>query len=140
MTETAASTEADRSIARGVLAESDDKRIVLAIPGTDYRLELALSGALGSRVGDKIAGTIRAQARRIDVVKSGGLFIDPVFGRPRNVQGRIIEVDTNGNTLTVNAGAPIVVKPSPRQKAADFRPAQLVHFAAEPGATFTPVL
>jgi len=139
MAGTATSME-DRSVARGVLAAADDKRITLAIPGTDYRLELALSGTLGSRVGDKIAGTIKAQARRIDVIKSGGLFVDPVMGRPRNVQGRIIEVDTNGNTLTVNAGVPIVIKPSPRQKAADFRPAQLVHFAAEPGATFTPVL
>lgn len=129
---------ANRSIARGVLADAKDGLVVLAVPDTDYRVQLTVSAPLKAQVGDRIAGFVRAQARRVDVIKSGGSYLEPVAGRPRRVQGRILAVDAGADTITVGAGAPIVCRLGPRQKASQFQVAQMVSLDVEPGASFTP--
>jgi len=127
-----------KSLTRGRLAEKADDRLVLTIPGTSYRLHLAPAGAVAADPGDRIAGVIKAQARRVDVVPAGGRFVEPVFGRPRRVQGRIVGGDTAGNTIWVMAGGPTLVctLTDARQKAGNFKLGQLVSFDVEPGATF----
>jgi hypothetical protein len=72
----------------------------------------------------------------VDVITAGGRFIEPVFGRPRRVQGRIIGGDVRGNTLTVLAAVPVTVKLMSNQKAGSFAVGQQVSFDVEPGATF----
>ncbi len=127
------------SVARGTLAERHADRIVLALPGTDYRILLATAGAVTAEVGKRVRGVIRAQARRIDVVTTGGRYVEPVYGRPRRVQGAVLAIDSDSDTLTVSVhdGAPIVVKPDGRQRAGDFRAGQFVSMDVLPGATFT---
>lgn len=129
----------DRTTIKGVLAESKDGVIVVAVPDTDYRLQLVLAGPMSAQPGEKVEGSIHAQARRIDVIKSGGAYVEPVFGRPRRVQGRIVAVDGAADTVTVNAGAGgVVCKCNGIQKASQFQVDQLVSFDVAPGATFTP--
>ena len=123
-------------IATGRLAENSPEKLVLAIPGSDYRLHLVPAGAIDAQVNDRISGLIRAKARRVDVISAGGRFIEPVFGRPRRVQGRIIGGDVRANTLTVLASVPVTVSLMPNQKAAQFAVGQMVSFDVEPGATF----
>ena len=123
-------------IATGVLAEKSPEKLVLAVPGTDYRLHLIPVGTIDPDVGDKAHGLIRANAKRVDVISAGGRFIEPVFGRPRRVQGRIIDGDVAANTLTVSACVPVTVKLMPNQKAGQFAIGQQVSFDVEPGATF----
>lgn len=123
-------------IATGVLAEKSTEKLVLAIPGTDYRLHLVPTGAIDAGISDRISGTIRAKARRVDVIQAGGRYIEPVFGRPRRVQGRITGGDVKANTLTVLASVPVIVTLMPEQRTAQFAAGQMVSFDVEPGATF----
>lgn len=125
--------------ARGVLESATDEQIVLSVPGTNYQIHLKVLKAPATPIGKRIVGTIRANARRVDKVDTGGRFIDPVFGRPRRVQGRIDAVDTTSHTITVNAGGvPIVCTLMKLQHDAGFAVGDFVSLDVEPGATFTP--
>jgi hypothetical protein len=131
--------------ARGVLEEvraasgSKPATIVLSIPNTSYRIELRPTGEISTPVGKRLIGTIRAQARRIDVVQSGGKYIEPVFGHPRRVQGSVVSTDSSSNSITVHAGVPIVCAiTDSRQQASQFEPGQFVSFDVLDGATFAP--
>ncbi len=133
------------NIARGELAEERDGSIVLAVPGTDYRVSLLVGTPINAAENDllnrKVRGVIRAQARRIDVVKTGGRFIEPIYGRPRRVQGVIVATDPAADTVTVQAheSLPIVCKTNGAQHAADFKIGQFVAFDIAAGATFSRV-
>jgi hypothetical protein len=113
--------------------------IILTILDTSYQLHLLPSGEIRTPVGKRIVGTIRAQARRVDKVSTGGRYVEPVIGRPRRVQGSVVEGDAPARTITVDAGVPIVCTlTDSRQSAAAFGPGDLVSFDVLDGATFTP--
>jgi len=121
-------------LVHGVLAEIKEGMIVLTLPGTDYKLHLAVDHPPKVEVGKRLAGRITARAKRVDVVTSGGRFIDPVFGRPRRLQGRITASDTAANSITVFCGAPFTCELTMGQKANEFRVGDLVAFDVERGA------
>ncbi|QOJ00060.1 MAG: hypothetical protein HRU70_05990 [Phycisphaeraceae bacterium] len=132
-------------LARGILAESNAPTatkpavIVLTIPDTSYRIHLVPAGPITSPIGKRIVGTIRAQARRVDVVTSGGRYIEPVFGRPRRVQGIVVATDPSSRSIVVNAGVPVVCTlTAPGQSPEQFEPGAFVSFDVLDGSTFTP--
>ncbi len=132
-------TAANPKHARGVLAEASDEHVVLTLPGTDYRLRLRVLKRPATELGKRVRGLVRAEARRIDVVDTGGAYVEPVYGEPRRVQGRIIDVDAANGAITVDAGAcPIVCHLDARQRATEFQVGQLVGGAVHSGTTFTP--
>lgn len=122
----------------GRLLSNTGSMMVLKIPGTDYQLHLVPKGDLKPDARGDVTGVIRCRAKRVDVVGSGGRFIEPVMGRPRRIQGRISGGDLGDNTLTLHAGgAPVIATlTDPRQKVADFAIGQIVTFGVEAGATF----
>lgn len=124
--------------ARGVLVESEPEHIVLGIPETEYRLHLRLSGKAAIALGKRITGTIKAKARRIDVVGRGGRYIEPVYGRPRRVQGEILVVDPYKRAVTVDAGVPIECELDQHQQPSDFKVGDFVSFDVHSGASFAP--
>jgi hypothetical protein len=133
----------DPSLARGVLAANvpttakHPAHIVLEVPNTSYQLHLIPAGPIATPVGKRLIGKISVKARRIDVVGTGGQYIEPVLGRPRRIQGTVI--GTKDGAVIVDAGVPVHSTPmDPRQSADQFQPGQFVSFDAEPGATFTP--
>lgn len=133
----------NKGLTRGVLEEvraetaTRPASIVLGLYNSDYRLHLLPVGEITAEPGERVIGTIRAEAKRVDVVKTGGKFVEPVYGRPRRVQGRVIETDTSRNTLTVEAAAPFVCRLTDhRQRASDFEAGQFVSFDVLNGATF----
>lgn len=128
----------DDRVVEGRLASVGDGFIELALVGTDYRLKLAVTRPVNARVGDKIRGVIRAQARRIDIVPAGGRYVEPVTGRPRRVQGRVVAIDEKGGALIVAAGPPIALRLNAGQRVEAFEAGQLVSTDVEPGAAFTP--
>jgi hypothetical protein len=141
----APTTKIDPGLARGVLEEVHEQTatnpafVVLSFYNTNYRLHLLPTGEIASETGKRVQGVIRAEAKRVDVVKTGGKYVEPVLGRPRRVQGRVIETDTSRNALTVDAGMPIVCRLTDhRQRASDFEPGQFVSFDVLRGATFEP--
>lgn len=132
----------DSKLCRGVFERmqpamaTTPAHVVISILDTSYQLHLVPDGTVNGREGHRIIGTIRAKARRIDVVKTGGRYVEPVFGRPRRVQGTVIAIE--GGSVVVNAGVPIWVEPTDaRQSASDFEVGQFVSFDALDGATFT---
>jgi hypothetical protein len=132
--------DVDRAIVEGTLREQRDGMIFLALAGTDYVLHLKVDKPIDAPSGTKIHGRIRASARRMDVIKSGGRYIEPVEGPPRRIQGRVIAVDEVNDAVTVLASAPIICSTDPLQKAGMFEVGSMVSFGVEPGARFDPVV
>jgi hypothetical protein len=123
---------------RGVLEEKSSERVVVSLPGTDYRLHLRTLNEVPTQTGDRIIGSIRlGAAKRFDVVKTGGRYIEPLYGEPRRIQGDIVDIDTAANTITVNAVTPIVVTVAAPQKASDFQVGQFVAGDVRSDATFS---
>lgn len=136
-------TPLEPGIARGTLLEvvaetaTRPAFVKFAVPNTNYELHLRPTGPIQTQVGKRLIGVIRAQARRIDVVQTGGEYIEPVYGRPRRVQGTVLRAE--GGAIIVDAGVPIHCTPTdPRQKADQFAPGQFVSFDVLDGASFEP--
>jgi len=132
-------TKIDEKLARGVLARVDEsdgqQTVTIAFPDTNYEIQLIVDGDIVCKTGKRIVGTVSARAKRIDVVDSGGRFIEPIYGRPRRVQGRVVAIE--GDAVVVDAGVIVHCTPTDaRQNAADFEPGQLVCFDVLKGATF----
>ncbi|MFO0860840.1 MAG: hypothetical protein U0570_09815 [Phycisphaerales bacterium] len=139
----APTTKIDPKLCRGTFERiippfaNGPEHVVIAIPGTNYQLHLVPTAPITAQPGHRIVGTVRLGARRIDETQTGGRFVEPVFGRPRRVQGPIIAIE--GDSIVVNAGVPIWVKPTDaRQQASSFAVGQFVGFDALDGGTFTP--
>jgi len=123
----------------GYIEDKADDRLVLDVPDTDYRLHLVLPRPIEGEIGDKVTGSIHAKAKRVDPIRSGGRFIEPGYGRPRRIQGRIVGGEPAANRLYVHAGgAPVIATLMPSQQATDFAIGQMVLFDVERGATFHP--
>lgn len=127
--------DAGLPLVEGVVEQTKDNTFFLRLPGTNYQPAFVAAGAVPS-VGAKVAGVVRVKARRMDLPVAGGRYTEPVTGRPRRIQGRVIGVDAAKNEVHVRAGFAVVATPLPPQKAADFHIGQTVSFDAEPGATF----
>ena len=127
-------------IARGHLISLDDQRLVFEPAHSSYQLELVPLGPVTAEAGERIAGFIEGQALRMFVAKAGGAFIEPLWGVPRIVQGRIRAVDAGGQRLLVAAAAPIwVMVGDAQQSAAQFAPGQMVNFYMQSGPSFRQV-
>lgn len=123
----------------GRVLEKSDEHVVLALPETSWRVHLLLEAPLETPVGEEVIGTVHGQAMRVDVVRTGGRFIEPVYGRPRRVQGRIIGGDVNDNVIVVDCGVKLFAQLNEHQKAGDFMTQQIVAFDVKSGSTFRPV-
>lgn len=126
------------SVTCGLLLHHRPETIVLGLPGTDYQLHLQLNIPTGIDEGKSITGQIQARARRVDIVQTGGRYIEPVYGRPRSLQGRISAIDPIANTITVDCSCPFICQLVANQKATAFSQGMLVRFDIERGATFQP--
>jgi hypothetical protein len=138
----------DASIARGTLAgltpatATKPAFLAFGVPGTSYAIHLQYPDAALPSLQSKLAtiskrllGTIHAQAKRIDVVQTGGQYVEPVMGRPRRVQGTVVAI--KGNEVVVDAGVPIHCTPTDsRQNASQFQVGQFVSFDVMDGARF----
>lgn len=124
--------------ARGVLDAQSEGSIVMRIPGTDYQLRLGVYKPVAVEIGKRLVGTIRATARKIDSVGSGGEYIEPVYGEPRRIQGSVLAIDGADQTIVVKACVPISVKVGAGQRADQFEAGQMVAFDVQSGTYFLP--
>lgn len=76
--------------AKGRLLKNEAGTMIFQPAGTTYELHLRPVGAVGE-IGALVSGTIRAQARKMYTVPSGGLFVAPILGMPKTFQGRVRE-------------------------------------------------
>ncbi len=128
------------NIARAVLLKNGEHTVTLGFTGTNYELHLNVLRALNQQEHKRVKGTIRVQARRIDRIGTGGKYVEPVYGSPRRLAGRVIATDPTNNTITVDATMPVVIKPDNHQHASDFEVGDFVTMNLMPGATFTPAV
>lgn len=93
--------------ARGKVIRRDGRAIVFAPSGTNYELILEATTDADAPA-SVIDAVIRVAGRKVWTVPSGGNFIEPIYGSPRRVQGRIKYIDET--EMVVHAGTSIVVK------------------------------
>lgn len=141
----APTTKIDPSLARGVLhalipaSGSHPAHVAIEFPNTSYQIHLVPTAAITGEVGKRIIGTISVNARRVDIVDTGGRYFEPVFGHPRRVQGRVISFDEARNVIVIDATVPIHLHlTDARQHARDFAIGVLVTCDVRDGGTFTP--
>jgi hypothetical protein len=114
--------------ARGRVKEINGDTLVFLPAGTTYELHLKLAGGAYTGPLDRpVDALIRCQARKIWTVPSGGNFVQPIFGQPRIIQGRVEWLDEK--TLVVRAGATFIVEVPTSSAAID-----LANGAIEAGA------
>jgi hypothetical protein len=127
--------------ATGKVTEVRDGLVVFAPAGTRYVLHLVCPGYVGP-VNKPTQGIISVKARKIYTVPSGGLFVTPIFGPPRIIQGRIRALDEK--SMVLHAGGNITVEFPDDDAAFDLvngplAVGKLANVVAWPGATFKPL-
>jgi len=126
--------------ARAILAAQRDAEVDLTFPGADYRLTLKTYQPVATPIGKRVVGIIQARARRIDTVRTGGSYVEPIYGQPRRIQGEILDTDASARTITVHAGAaPFVCTVGPGQKTDAFKPGDFVALDVLEGTSFSQV-
>ena len=130
-------------VAKGVLEDVREDRIVLSIPHTDYQLHLVPTvpaAQLRPKLGKRVKGTIHAKALRIHPAKGGGRFIEPVWGTPRIVAGKVLSADSDRREAVIDLTVPFVVRTMDEQVFDGIlEPGRLVNFYVETGCSFTPL-
>lgn len=125
--------------ARGKIVEVNGRVVEFHPTGTSYRLHLEAATDAPPTVSPRpVEALIRVRARKIWTVPSGGLFIAPIVGTPRTIQGRVRHLDQR--QMQINAGTMIVVDLPTQDAAYDLTsgPIELgtiVNVVAFPGAT-----
>jgi hypothetical protein len=124
--------------ARGDVLSVQTDSIVFAPAGTNYQLRLEGTGFDGP-LNSTTELFIRLQARKIWTVPSGGGFIQPIFGPPRIVQGRIKYL--SDKEMVVRAGTHFIVSLPTNEDAYDLARGELavgsmVNVTALPGAVY----
>ncbi len=82
--------------------------IVIQPRGTNYEIHLKPSKPFNGPPNSSVEGLIRAQARKVLTVPSGGNFVSPIFGPPRIIQGRVRHLEEND--IVLQAGGLFIVE------------------------------
>ncbi|MEO1009381.1 MAG: hypothetical protein AAFX79_12530 [Planctomycetota bacterium] len=137
----APTTRIDRRLARGVLEEvvsataTKPEFARIGFPNTSYVLHLLPDGDIAAKPGGRILGRIHAHVRRVDPVDAGGRYVEPVFGRPRRIQGTVVAHE--GGRIVVDAGVAFhCTLADERQRASDFAIGDMITCAVRDGASF----
>lgn len=121
----------------------DEKRedeVVVRLPGTNYRLYLKPVRPVTAEPGKRISGVIRCAGWKVDQVSPGGAYVEPVYGRPRRVQGRVIAAMPEGNAVVVEVcRTPFVCELPDRWPAEQIEPGRMIAVDVYPGSTFEAV-
>ena len=95
--------------ARGRILRIEEGLVVFNPADTTYELHLANAGggAMPSPSAHTVSGYVRAVARKVWTMRSGGNMLTPIFGTPRVVQGRVRYLEEG--LAVVQAGCPVLV-------------------------------
>ncbi len=125
--------------ARGKIIEVKDGIVVFAPSGTNYQIHAAFKGTDKPQISTfPIECFIRVDARKVYTVPSGGNFIQPIFGPPRIIQGRVKYADERA--IVIHAGCPIICALPSAETAIDLsegkiRVGHTVNVVSLPGAS-----
>ncbi len=109
-------------MAKFIVESVGDGMVTVRVPGMNYQNTFQLAGdAAGLTVGERVRGTIHAPAWKVDRVDLGGNYVEPLYGRPRRMQGTILGVNVATNELTVQVGYEVTMKMPAKYSAADYQ-------------------
>ena len=103
-----------------IVNQVTDDQVTVLVPGTNYRSTFKYAGSAPLQVGQRVTAVVHAPALKIEVVSDGGNYVEPLFGRPRRMQGRVVEQHPKTSELLVQAGYPVRVKLPHGQTVAEF--------------------
>ena len=92
----------------GKVLRVEDSFVIFSPVNSNYEIKLSTPSRYDGPVGVLVDALVKASARKLWTVASGGNFVTPIFGPTRIVQGRIKFLDQT--SMVVQAGVPIVVK------------------------------
>jgi len=123
----------------GKVLSRDDTSVVFNPLNTNYELKLQIANYAGP-IGQRVEAFIGVTARKVYTVPSGGNFIQPIFGPPRVIQGRVKYLDER--EMVIHASTPIIVQLPSDQNAfdlanGDLMVGSLANVVAMPGAKFS---
>jgi hypothetical protein len=126
--------------ARGKIIEVNGDRIIFSPSNTTYQFHLLKSGGVAVEASDRpIEILIRVNARKVYTVPSGGNFIQPIFGPPKIIQGRVKFADDR--MIVIHAAVPIICELPADDLAINLdegriQVGRMANVVAMPGATF----
>jgi hypothetical protein len=126
--------------ARGKVLRVEGNVVVFNPTGTTYELHLVNTGGeLPTPSQSAVSCHIRAEARKVWTMSSGGNFVTPIIGPLRVVQGRVRYLDER--TAVVQAGVPVILTLPALPSAYDLErgpiePAAMINVTLLAGATF----
>ncbi len=103
-----------------IVESIENDLVTLKTPNANYRNTFKCSSAADLVVGKWVSGRIHAPARKIDVVSEGGNYVEPLFGRPRRMQGLVLQQNPAENSLLVQTAYKTTVQLPPHQQASDY--------------------
>jgi hypothetical protein len=105
-----------------IVESVSENMITVRVPGMNYQNTFQFKGTLAHPLiaGDRIRATIHAPAWKVDRVAMGGNYVEPLYGRPRRMQGTILSVNAAANELTVHVAYDVTVKLPAKYAAGDF--------------------
>lgn len=115
--------------------------VTVSVPGSRYRLSLVIggSGTIRANQGQRINGVIHARALKMHRAGAGGVYIEPVEGHPRSVQGRVLATDTVHNKVLAQVVVPMWITVPQGQAASDFTTGEMVNFYVDSSTSFAQV-
>ena len=103
-----------------IVENVDTDGVTLRAPPGNYRNRFQFDSPTPPALGSNVFGTIHAVARKMEAVSQGGNYVEPLFGRPRRMQGLVLAQRDEHNELVVRVGYDVTVRLPPGQKASDF--------------------
>lgn len=103
-----------------IVENIDHDLITLKTPNANYRNTFKCPAAADLVVGKRVTGTVHAPGRKIDAVSQGGNYVEPLFGRPRRMQGIVLRQNIADNSLIVQPAYEVTVQLPIGQQAADY--------------------
>jgi len=100
---------------RGKVTANNGGVVVFKPTGTTYELHLRAENYTGP-MNEAVDVIIRGDARKVYTVPSGGLFVSPIMGTPKIIQGRVKDVTTS--ELALHCGGAIINVTLPRLEGA----------------------
>ncbi len=128
-----------RTIATVYVKEQTADQVVITLPGTSYQIHLEPASAVEPSPQGRVRGMIRCPGWKVDTVSKGGAYIEPVYGRPRRLQGRVLGALAEGNAIIlVIQNTPVVIDLPERWDAAHWPEGTPLAIDVKEGSSFTP--
>lgn len=129
--------------ARGMIIDVREKMVVFQPENTTYELYLLTEQPYDGPINRPIDGLIHVTARKVWTVQGGGLWVAPITGTPRIVQGRVRHIE--GNQIVVHAGTSYIVDLPEKDMAMSLLTGQvavnrMINIVVLPGARFEPLV